>query len=101
MITTKYFNTIIPPKMAGYRLDKALVALFPSYSRARLQQWIRDGHVLVNRVPLPSKNKVKGGEEVQLTAELEEKVPWQAQVLPLTLLYEDKKRNLNIKKFKS
>ncbi len=89
-MTTKYFNTIIPPEMAGYRLDKALAALFPSYSRARLQQWIRDGHVLINRVSLPNKNKVKGGEEVQLTAQLEEKVPWQPQVLPLTLLYEDK-----------
>ena len=86
-IFTNY--TQIPPNMAGYRLDKALVELFPTYSRARLQRWIRDGHVLVNTVALRGKDKVKGGEEVQITAQIEEEVSWQAQVLPLTLLYED------------
>lgn len=90
MTTTKHINAKIPPHMAGYRIDKALAELFPSYSRARLQQWIRNGHVLVNATLLRSKkDKVKGDEEVQITAQLEEEVPWQAQILPLTLLYED------------
>jgi 23S rRNA pseudouridine1911/1915/1917 synthase len=88
-MTTEHFNTQIPPDMAGYRLDKALAALFPSYSRACLQQWIREGQVLVNAVPCRGKDKVKGGEEVQITAQIEEEVPWEGQVLPLTLLYED------------
>jgi 23S rRNA pseudouridine1911/1915/1917 synthase len=90
MTKVEYFNTKIPPDMEGYRLDKALAELFPSYSRARLQQWIRDGYVLINAAPWRGKDKVKGGEEVQITAQFEEEVPWQAQVLPLTLLYEDK-----------
>jgi 23S rRNA pseudouridine1911/1915/1917 synthase len=89
MTKVEYFNTKIPPDMEGYRLDKALAELFPSYSRARLQQWIRDGHVLINAAPWRGKDKVKGGEDVQITAQFEEEVPWQAQVLPLTLLYED------------
>jgi len=88
-MTTKHFNTIIPPELAGYRLDKALATLFPSYSRARLQQWIRDGQVLINTTPWRGKDKVKGGEEVQITARLEEEVPWKPQVLPLNILYED------------
>jgi 23S rRNA pseudouridine1911/1915/1917 synthase len=89
MMTTTYFKTIIPQDMAGYRLDKAIAMLFPSYSRARLQQWIRDGYVLVNGNRLRCKDKVKVGEVVEMTAQLEEEVPWQPQVLPLTLLYED------------
>jgi len=90
MKTIKNFNKKIPPEMAGYRLDKALAELFPSYSRARLQQWIRDGYVLVNTVPWRAKDKVKGFESVQVSVQYEEAVPWKAQVLPLTLLYEDK-----------
>ncbi len=88
-MTKTYFNTIIPQNMVGYRLDKAIAMLFPSYSRARLQQWIRDGYVLINGNTLRCKDKVKGGEVVEMTAQLEEEVPWQPQVLPLTLLYED------------
>lgn len=75
--------------MAGYRLDKALAILFPSYSRARLQQWIHQGHVLVDAVPLRGKDKVHGGEEIQIIVQPEEEVTWKAQELPLLLLYED------------
>lgn len=90
MTKTQHYNATIPPEMAGSRLDKALAELFPSYSRARLQQWVRDGYVQVNGTAvLRGKDKVKGGEDIQITAQLEEEVSWQAQVLPLTLLYED------------
>jgi len=89
MIIEEHFNTQIPADMAGYRLDKALAELFPSYSRARLQQWIRDGQILVNDIPWQCKDKVKGGEDVHIMAQQTEKVSWQAQVLPLSLLYED------------
>lgn len=76
--------------MAGYRLDKALAELFPTYSRARLQQWLSEGQVLIDTTPRRrGKEKVQGGERVQLTAQLEEQVTWQAQSLPLNLLYED------------
>jgi 23S rRNA pseudouridine1911/1915/1917 synthase len=54
-----------------------------------LQQWIRDGQILVNDIPWRSKDKVKGGEDVHIMAQQTEKVSWQAQVLPLSLLYED------------
>lgn len=90
MTQIQTFNAQIPPEMAGYRLDKALADLFPDYSRARLQQWIRGGHVLVNSISWRAKDKVKGGEDIQITAQLEEEVSWQPQTLPLTLLYEDK-----------
>jgi 23S rRNA pseudouridine1911/1915/1917 synthase len=75
--------------MAGFRLDKALAELFPTYSRARLQQWLREGQVLIDTLPRRGKDKVQGGEQVQLIAQLEEQVTWQAQSLPLNLLYAD------------
>ena len=89
MTTTNSLETTIPPDMAGYRFDKALATLFPTYSRARLQQWLREGHVLADSKILRAKDKVKGGEIVQVKVQLIEEVSWKAQVLPLTLLYED------------
>jgi 23S rRNA pseudouridine1911/1915/1917 synthase len=75
--------------MAGYRLDKALAELFPTYSRSRLQQWIRDGHVSVNANLPRAKDKVQGGEDIQVIAPIVEEVDWQAQDIPIDLLYED------------
>lgn len=89
MTVTTYLNTKIPLTLSGYRLDKALAELFPDYSRARLQQWIREGQVLVNAVPLRAKDKVLGGEDIQIVAESSEEVTWEAQDLPLNILYED------------
>lgn len=83
------FNTTIPTHLAGYRLDKVLAELFPDFSRARLQQWIQDGQILVNNASWRGKDKVQGGEQVQIAVHLAEAVPWQAQHLPLDLLYED------------
>lgn len=90
MNTSVYLSRKVPENMAGIRLDKALAELFPDYSRNRLQQWIVGGQVLVNQSPLlRAKDKLNGGEEVQITVQLEEAVGWQAQPLPLTILHED------------
>ncbi|MFK5969870.1 MAG: 23S rRNA pseudouridine(1911/1915/1917) synthase RluD [Candidatus Marithrix sp.] len=86
---TEQFNIEIPTNMVGYRLDKALAELFPAYSRARLQQWNREGLVLVNNIQLRSKDKLKGGEQILLTTKLETEVAWQPQPLELNLVYED------------
>jgi len=86
---TEQFNIEIPAEMSGYRLDKALAELFPTYSRARLQQWNREGLVLVNDLQLRGKDKLKGGEQVFLTTKLETEVVWKPQPLELNLVYED------------
>ncbi|MDM8566098.1 23S rRNA pseudouridine(1911/1915/1917) synthase RluD [Candidatus Halobeggiatoa sp. HSG11] len=88
-MTTKQFTIEIPSDMVGYRLDKALAELFPSYSRARLQQWIKKGLVQVDDINLRGKDKLKGGEHIQLTAQLTEEITWQPQSMELNLVYED------------
>jgi 23S rRNA pseudouridine1911/1915/1917 synthase len=82
-------TTKIPDSQAGNRLDKALTTLYPDYSRARLQQWLRDGSILINGLSGKPKDKVKGGETVEIKVEPEEAVTWQPQLLPLVILYED------------
>lgn len=82
-------HTVIPEELAGQRLDKVLAELFPDYSRARLQQWIQDGRVKLDAVVPRARDKVKGGEQVEITAQLYDEVHWQAEAIPLNLIYED------------
>ena len=61
----------LPASSAGLRLDQALAQALPQYSRARLKSWIEVGAVQVEgRVPRP-RDKVLGGERVQIEARLE------------------------------
>jgi 23S rRNA pseudouridine1911/1915/1917 synthase len=82
-------DAIVPVELAGQRLDKVLAQLFGDYSRARLQQWVRDGRVLVNGVQPRPRDKVHGGEQIELNAVLDSQGDWQAEPIPLTIVYED------------
>ncbi|HEV2613670.1 MAG TPA: 23S rRNA pseudouridine(1911/1915/1917) synthase RluD [Gammaproteobacteria bacterium] len=83
-------DVIVPAESAGSRLDKALVELFPSYSRSRLQNWIENGQVLVDGKLARSKDKLVGGESIVIKAELpEQTTEWSAQKIDLPIIYED------------
>ena len=66
-----------------------MAQLFPDYSRSRLQKWIKDGHVTVNQQRLRPKDTVFGGEIVELNVVLDDETQWQAQEIPLEIVYED------------
>jgi 23S rRNA pseudouridine1911/1915/1917 synthase len=82
-------STIIPISMAGLRLDQALAALFPEFSRACLQNWIKKQQVLIDGKVKRVKDSVHGGENVAINAVLEKKGAWQAQAIQLDIVYED------------
>lgn len=79
----------VPPELGGKRLDQALAQLFADYSRARLQQWIREGRVWVNEAPRRARDKVLAGDTVELEPVAEACLRWEAQVIPLDIVYED------------
>ncbi len=79
----------IPEAMAGRRLDRALVELFPDYSRSRLSQWIKTGQVRVDGGHFSPGDKVIGGERVELEVRLEPQESWKPQDIPLHIVYED------------
>ena len=72
------------------RLDQALVRLLPEYSRNRLQEWIRSGHVTMNGKPTSAKTKVWGGETIVVTPQ---PAPGDAshfpEDIPLQVVFED------------
>ncbi len=86
---TIHLTATIPSELDGLRLDMALARLFPSYSRARLQQWIRQGQVQVNQQPWRGKDKVYSAQQIEVNATLAATIPWHAQVMDLNLVYAD------------
>jgi 23S rRNA pseudouridine1911/1915/1917 synthase len=84
------FNVKVDIDQAGMRLDQALAVLFPDFSRARLQSWIKQGMVKVDGVTAQRpRDKVIGGELVELEAELEDQVECAPQPIPLDIVFED------------
>jgi len=83
-------SLVIPPEHAGQRLDQALAALLPDYSRSRLKAWIEGGEVRVDGAVMRPRDKVLGGEAVQVSAQLPEESRAAPQPIPLVLVHEDK-----------
>lgn len=74
----------------GMRLDKALAALAPEYSRARMQALIQEGHVQVNA--LDSKDasrKVRTGSVVTVDIPEAQAANPEAEDIPLDIVFED------------
>ena len=74
---------------AGVRLDQLLAHHWPAFSRSRLQAWCKDGSILVDGKPARPAQRMKGGEQVTLRAELPEEGRVEAQDIPLDIIHED------------
>ncbi len=81
--------TTIASEYAGQRLDQALARLFPQYSRSRLQEWIKRGQVRVDGGQRRPRDKVLGGEQIELSVQMEQQMEDRPQNIPLHLLYTD------------
>ena len=79
----------VPEELAGQRLDRALAALFPDYSRSRLQQWVKSGWITVDGAVRRPRDPVQAGEQIRVDAEPEPETPLAPEPIPLRLLYED------------
>jgi 23S rRNA pseudouridine1911/1915/1917 synthase len=75
---------------AGQRLDQYLVSKLPEVSRARVQQLIAKGEVLVGGRAARASLKLKGGEEVTVTGPPQAPpLRAMAEDVPLDIVYED------------
>ncbi|MGB1261539.1 MAG: 23S rRNA pseudouridine(1911/1915/1917) synthase RluD [Cognaticolwellia sp.] len=80
----------VPESCLGKRFDQTLAEMFPDYSRSRLKEWILAGHVAVDGVVVDKpREKMFGGEQIAINTEIEAEVRFEAQNLPLTIVYED------------
>ena len=81
---------IVPESCLGKRFDQTIAIMFPDYSRSRLKDWIVAGQVRVNgKVLIIPREKMYGGEEIEINATVEAEIRFEAQNLPLNIVYED------------
>lgn len=83
------YQGIVPLSSRGKRLDQVLAELFPDYSRSRLQAWLKAGDITIDGEVLKAKSKVSGGESIELMVNIEPEGDWEAENIPLDILYED------------
>ena len=89
-MTTKIsLQALVPPTHDGSRLDQAAAALFPEYSRGRLQTWIKEGGLLVNGKLLRGKDKINAGDKLVLETVLAIEEAHAPEEVDLNIVYED------------
>ncbi len=80
---------VIPPDLAGARLDVALARLAPDLTRSRVRRLVKGGRVrLAGRVAKASA-RLRGGEQVEVDHGPPEPTGVVPQDLPLAVLFED------------
>ncbi len=98
---TDQLTASVPLEAGGKRVDAIAAQLFDEYSRSRLQHWIAEGYLTVDGRSRRCKDKLAGGELLQLTLPEDLQAggydeSWKdgdlssmAEDVPVTLVYED------------
>lgn len=93
MIESITKQIIIPREYHGQRLDVVLAQLFPDYSRSQLSTWLKEGAITVNHHQCKPKEKVLGGEQIDLAIDFSEferhNNSYLPEEIPLHIVYED------------
>jgi 23S rRNA pseudouridine1911/1915/1917 synthase len=79
----------VAPSDRGVRLDQWIVAHFPELSRARVQELLEDGLILLNGAPAKPSHKLRGNERILVEARQRPPLRAEAESIPLDVLYED------------
>jgi len=74
---------------AGTRLDRFVVAQCPDLSRARSQQLIEAGQILLDGHPTKAAHKLRAGERITVRVQARPPLRAEAEEIPLEILYED------------
>ena len=79
----------VTDEQAGHRIDQVASRLFPDYSRARLQAWMKTGELTVNGQRCKPRESALAGSWLVLDATLQSAENWAAEEMPLSIVYED------------
>jgi 23S rRNA pseudouridine1911/1915/1917 synthase len=80
---------LVESTRAGHRLDQAAAEVFPEFSRARLQAWIREGALTVDGSSGRPAQRLVGGEQLMLDAMPEVEVDVAPQAIELNVIHSD------------
>ena len=73
----------------GQRIDQVAATIWSDFSREKLKQWLKEGHLLVNGNSVKPKYKCEGFELLTLEVELEAQTRSLLEDIPLDIVYED------------
>ncbi len=73
----------------GQRIDQVAALVWNDFSREKLKQWLKEGHLLVNGQVVKPKYKCEGNEVLSLDVELEAQTRSLPEDIPLDIVYED------------
>ena len=79
----------VPNELGNKRFDQIAAQLFPDFSRARLQAWIRDGVLTVDGETRKPKDKLVGDELLEINVVTQAEGEWLPEVMDLDVVYED------------
>jgi len=83
-------HVTIPPEMAGWRLDRALATLLPTYSRERLKALISSGQVMSSgQLARDPSAKAKAGTPFSIAVPPPAVAHNEAQDIPIEIVFED------------
>ena len=73
----------------GQRIDQVAALVWNDFSREKLKQWLKEGHLLVDGQSVKPKYKCEGTELLTLDVELEAQTRSLPEDIPLDIVYED------------
>jgi 23S rRNA pseudouridine1911/1915/1917 synthase len=84
-------HAVVPPGVLGQRLDVVLAAVWPQYSRSRLQGWLREGRVRVDgKADTDARRRTYTGERLELEpGSMPADMIHAPQAIPLDVIFED------------
>jgi 23S rRNA pseudouridine1911/1915/1917 synthase len=83
-------DIIIPADYHGQRVDVVLAQLFPDFSRSQLTTWLKEGAITLDQHPCKPKEKVYGGERIELRITFTAKnAELKGEDIPLDIIFED------------
>ena len=80
---------MVPPEAPRIRLDQYLAEMIPDQSRSQIQQWIRNGQILVNNRKVKTGYLTRPDDRITLDAPSPRPDKPQPENIPLDVLYED------------
>ena len=80
---------VVDAQYQKHRLDQVAAILFDSFSRSRLQRWIKSGQLTVDGKLCPVDFRLKGGETLTIDVEQVPEGDWLPQEIPIEVVHED------------
>lgn len=89
MSDVELIELIVPESSFNQRVDRVLADLCPDYSRSQLQKWLKSGDIIIDGRIMVAKEKVKGGERIEIRTQPIQRSDFEPEDIPLDIRYED------------